>query len=565
MLELLHIENVAVIEKADIEFGGGLNVLTGETGAGKSIIIDSLYAVTGGRASKELVRTGAKSAVINGTLSCPGAERWLEENGIEPDESGQIILSRRITAEGKSACRVNGSPVTATQLRELGAELLDIHGQNDGRKLMDEASHLKYLDGFAGDEKELDEYCGAYGEYKEIRSQLNALAMDEGEKARRIDTLRYQIEEIEAANIRDGESDELTGRRELLKNASKLTDALDSALYALSGGDRSEGAVSLLDNAQGDISHAARYAPALEAIASKLTDVKCEAEDALEELRDFQYELDFSPQELDDIELRLRLLNRLMKKYGSSESEVLEYLEKCRGELEDIELSEEKVIELERRRAEALEKARTLAQKLSKRRKDAARSLERQIIGQLSELNMKGVKFTVEFAPVGGEEGLDKNGCDQVRFLMSANAGERPDRISRIASGGELSRIMLAMKNVLSENDSVGTMVFDEIDTGVSGIAAQRVGEKLSALSDGKQVLCVTHLPQIAAMADVHFVIEKQQRESRTYTSVKRLDIDGRKHEIARLTGGDNVTELTLDSAAEQLEAADSYKSQRRK
>ena len=560
MLELLHIENVAVIEKADIEFGGGLNVMTGETGAGKSIVIDALYAVTGGRASKELVRTGAKSAVITAAFSCPEGAAWLTENDLEPDESGQIVATRKITAEGKSTCRINGTPVTASQLRELGNILLDIHGQNDGRKLMDEASHLRYLDGYARDQDAAEAYGEAYRNYREICAQLKALSMDESEKARRIDTLQYQIEEIEGARLQPGESDTLTERRELLKNASKLTDALDGAFYALDGADRAEGALSLLENAQGDVSAAARYAETLEPVASKLLDAIYRVQDAREELRDFRDSLDFSPRELDEIELRLRLIRRLTRKYGADEQEVLEYLDKCRRELADIELSEEKTAKLEARRIKALAQAKELAAALSEIRRKAAKKLEKQIIAELNDLSMKGVRFTVDFAPASGEEGLDRTGCDAVRFLMSANAGERPDRISRIASGGELSRIMLAMKNVLAENDTVNTMVFDEIDTGVSGIAAQRVGEKLSDLAGGRQVLCVTHLPQIAAMADTQFVIEKAQRDGRTYTSVEKLDFAGRTREIARLTGGDNVTELTLESAAEQLQAAEGYK-----
>lgn len=555
MLNLLHIENIAVIEKAEIEFGEGLNVLTGETGAGKSIVIDALNAVTGGRVSKDVVRNGAKAATVTGVFTQNLDDNWYEENGIEKDDD-QILIMRRITADGKSTCRINGTPVSVSQLKELGAGLIDIHGQNDGRKLLNESVHLKYLDGYCEDTEELADYAEKYLVLKEIRAELAALDMDEGEKERRADMLKFQIDEIERANISVGEYDEKEARRELLKNASKLTDSVDSVFAALWGYDRSDGAVTLTEEAQRELEQAAKYSDKLGELETKLSDVKYALMDVAEEIRDFRDELDFSPNELDEIEERLSLLKRLMRKYGADEETILNTLENARKELDDIEYSDEKKQKLEKKLHSALADAEKAAHKLSEKRKAGAKTLEKRIAEELSHLNMKNVCFQVSFEKAE----LSSSGCDSVRFLMSANAGEEAGRISKIASGGELSRIMLAMKNVLAENDTVGTMVFDEIDTGVSGIAASRVGEKLWELGVKRQVLCVTHLPQIAAMADEHYVVEKNTEGERTYTGVSKLDREGRKAELARLTGGDNITSVTLESADEQLLSAQKYK-----
>ncbi|MBQ8831734.1 MAG: DNA repair protein RecN [Oscillospiraceae bacterium] len=556
MLNLLHIENIAVIEKADIEFDGGLSVLTGETGAGKSIVIDALNAVTGGRVSKDIVRTGAKAASVTAVFTQVMSDEWYEENGIEKEDDDQLFVMRKISADGKSSCRINGTPVSVSQLKELGAELIDIHGQNDGRKLLDESFHLKYLDGYCGNDAELGEYKEKYGVLKALRAELDALDMDEGEKERRADMLKFQIDEIERANIVVGEMDEKEARRELLKNASRLTDSVDSVFSALWGSDRADGAVTLTEEAERELDASSKYSDKLGELSSKMADVKYALMDIAEEIRDFRDELDFSPGELDEIEERISTLKRLMRKYGAGEEEILETLERAKEELDDIEYSDEKKLKLEKKLKAALADAEKCAKALSESRKAGALTLEKRIQDELAHLNMKGVKFKVSFEKAE----LSGTGCDEVRFLMSANSGEEPGRIAKIASGGELSRIMLAMKNVLAENDDVGTMVFDEIDTGVSGIAAQRVGEKLWELGIKRQVLCVTHLPQIAVMADNHFVVEKDSAGERTYTRVSALDTEGRKAELSRLTGGDNITDLTLDSAGQQLAAAQKYK-----
>ena len=565
MIELLHIENIVVIDKADVEFAPGLNVLTGETGAGKSIVIDALSAVTGGRTSRELVRTGADGASVTAVFTGVDAGSWCAENGVEPDEDGKLFLMRKITADGKNTCRVNGCPVTVSQLRELGGMLIDIHGQNDGRKLMDENAHRGYLDNFAGLDKLLCAYKEAYKKMRDKQAEIEKLSLDESDKEKKLDMLRFQLDELERADIKPGEFDEITTRRDLLKNASRLTEALDGALYNLYGGDDANGAVSLISQAEQNVSTAARYSEAFNTLATRVKDLLYAAEDVTEELRDLRDSLDFSPGELDTLEARLDTLRRLMRKYGDGEAELITYRENCRQELEDIEFASDRLIKFEKKletlKAGALDKARALSEK----RRAAAKTLEKRIKHELGGLNMAGVSFEVAFENAKGEFGLNDAGCDEVRFLMSANAGQAAGRIKNIASGGELSRIMLALKNVLTENDEAATMVFDEVDAGVSGVAAQRVGEKLSDVSRTRQVLCVTHLMQIAVMADAHFEIEKTTKGGRTYTHVKRLDGEGRKHEIARLTGGENITETTLLSAAEQLEASERYKALRDK
>lgn len=566
MIKLLHIENIAVIEKSDITFEAGLNVLTGETGAGKSIVIDALTAVTGGRASRELVRTGASGASVTAVFTiAPSGEgssvlQWCNENGIEPDEEQQLFLLRRITADGKNTCRINGAPVSVAQLRELGGMLIDIHGQNDGRKLLDESSHRRYLDAFGRLQSEVNNYTVSYKALCDKAAEIEKLSMDESEKERLLDTLRFQLEELDRADVMPGEIAEKSARRELLRNSSKLTAALDGSLDALNGSDDSEGILALISQAESLTGGASRYTDSLNAVTVKLRDLLYSAEDVAEELRDLRSGLEFSPNELDQLEARLEQLRRLTKKYGGSEEELISYRDKCRADIDEIQFSADKVNkltkELEKLRGEAISKAKALSEK----RKEAGALLEARIASELKDLSMAGVRFQVQFEQVQQAGGLTSAGSDDIRFLMSANAGEAPGRISHIASGGELSRIMLALKNVLTENDDVGTMVFDEVDTGVSGIAAQRVGEKLAELSRNRQVLCVTHLPQIAVMADAHFEIEKRAAEGRTFTQVYLLDLEGKKKELARLIGGAHVTETTLRSAAEQLDAAVSFK-----
>ncbi len=558
MLNELHIENIAVIERADIRFERGLNVLTGETGAGKSIVIDAIGAVLGERVSRELVRRGAEKALVTAVFDVAGTEDWLRENDIEPEE--ELILQRRILSDGKSSCRVCGTPVTAAQLKDLAALLVDIHGQNDGRQLMDERRHIAYLDNFGGVGTELAAYRTEYERYRSLRRELEQLTMDEVEKERLSESLRYQIAELERAELKAGEKESLVSRRDLLRNAEKLTEALDEALRLLYADE--ENAVSMAQNAEYYAGRAAALVPELEGAVSAIHEAAFSLSDAAETLRDFRDGLDFSPEEYDRLEERISLLNKLERKYNRDEDALIAYLDECRERLEQIEYADERSEKLRRELETQKKQCRMAAQILREKRKAAAEALQGRIVRELRELNMPSVRFAVEFLPLEGEPGFDASGADQIRFLMSANAGEELGRISRIASGGELSRIMLAMKNVFAEHDPVATMIFDEIDTGVSGIAAQRVGEKLYTVSRGKQVLCVTHLPQIAAMADSHYLIAKEERSGRTYTDVTRLDREGRKEELARLHGGDNITLTTLASAGEQLEAAERFKKQ---
>ncbi len=556
MLRELHIENIAVIERADIEPGAGLNVLTGETGAGKSIVIDSLEAVLGARASRELVRTGAARASVTAAFTADNAEDWLEENGLDAEDG--VIIRRRVSQDGKSSAQVNGVPVAAAELRALGSGLLDIHGQNDGRQLMDETRHRDYLDGFAGIAEQLSRHRELYSAYRETAAQLRRLDEAESERERRERDLRQTAEELGAANIRPGEEESLSSRRELLRNAEKLREALDAAYEALYGGEGS--AAEQAGEASAWTERAAALAPELDEALAEIEQARSNIEDAAERLRDFREGLDFSPGEYDALETRLSQLRRLEKKYGRDEAGLAELLESAQRGLEELDSSAERRAQLEAELAKRKKAAYNSAKELSKLRKAAGEELRERIELGLRELSMPSVRFEAEIVPMQGEPGFDESGMDEVRFLMSANAGETPGRISKIASGGELARIMLVMKDVLSERDGVPAMVFDEIDEGVSGIAAQRVAEKLARLARKKQVICVTHLPQIAAMADTHFLIEKTERDGRTYTKVTPLEREGRIRELARLHGGDNVTETTLASAAEQLDAAYKYK-----
>ena len=562
MLNELHIENIAVIEKADISFAPGLNVLTGETGAGKSIVIDSIGAVLGDRVSRELVRRGTDRAVVTASFDLDDlTAAFLKENEIDAED--ELILQRRIGADGKSSCRVCGVPVSAVQLRELASLLVDIHGQNDGRQLTDEHRHLGYLDGFGVSEAHRSEYAAAYGHFCALRKQIEALRLDEEEKERLRDRLLYRIEELEKAALKNGEYEEISSRLTLLRNSEKLTEAIDNACALLYDGD--ENAVSLAQSAANFVQRAAAYAPELEKSVESVRDAVFSLTDAAETLRDMRESLDFSPEEFDRLENRLSLLNKLQRKYNSDENGLIALLDESRVRLEEIDSTDESIAKLERELDKERKNCLALSAALSEERKAAAEHLQRRIVEELRELSMPSVRFLVDFSPVENEEGFNASGADQVRFLMSANAGEEPGRISRIASGGELSRIMLAMKNVFAENDTVPTMIFDEIDSGVSGIAAQRIAEKLYTVSLGKQVMCVTHLPQIAAMADTHFVISKSEREGRTYTQVTPLIRQGRAEEIARLHGGDNITLLTIASAEEQLSACDEYKKRAKK
>ena len=556
MITDLHIENIAVIERSDIAFGPGFNVLTGETGAGKSIVIDAIDAVLGGRASREIVRSGAERALVSAVFTDTDVGAWLEENEIEAE--GELILQRRIGADGKSSCRVCGVPVTAQQMRALGAMLLDIHGQNNGRQLLDEARHLDYLDRFAGDRALKERFSAAYEAYRGVCREIERLSMDEFEKERRVARLTAEIEELEQARVNPGEEAELERRCALMKNAGKVTESLRRAYDALYESD--DNAIGLASDAARNAEAAAAVAPELADAAKGISDACFLLSDAAERISDFLQGLDFSDEEFDRMETRLAALRRLERKYGTDEAGLPEALDERRRQLGEIESAADLLIALEKDRRGAEKAAMEAAKALSGARAAAAEVLGTRIETELRALSMPGVRFRAELTPVEGAPGFNADGCDTVRFLMSANAGEAPGRISKIASGGELSRIMLAMKSVLAEHDMVDSLIFDEIDAGISGVAAQRAGEKMAALARRRQLICVTHLPQIAAMADRHYVISKAVRDGRTYTSVTPLDREGRVRELARLHGGDVVTETTLRAAEEQLAAADAYK-----
>ena len=554
MLELLHIENIAIIEEADIGFAAGFNALTGETGAGKSIVIDTLSAVLGQRTSRELIRTGADKAFVSAAFS--GVSDSVCEAAGVTAEDGTVLLQREIQTDGKNVCRVNGRPVTVGQLKALGSRLLNIHGQHDGQALLDEEQHLVYLDSFGKVESLAEAYAEQYKHFTDIRRQMQSLQMDEAEKERRVDTLRYQIDELRRAKLRPNEETELTERRTLLRNAEKFMAAVDGADYALSGGDEGGGALNGLRQARDAVAAVRHLDDGFAQLYERLGEVYSEVYDVAATVEDKRSELDVSPGELDRVEGRMDLLYRLKKKYGATVEDMLDYQRKCEAELEQIEYADDTLARLEKELTHAEAKAKKAALALSDGRKEAAQRLTEQILDELRQLDMGKIRFAVDFA----EKPLDSDGMDTVRFLMSANVGEELRPIHKIASGGELARIMLAMKNVLAEQDSVGSLVFDEVDTGVSGRAAQKVAEKMARISRRKQVLCVTHLPQLAAMADTHFSVEKGERNGRTYTEVTQLSREARRQELARLTGGSHVSQTMLDGAEELLREAETFK-----
>ena len=555
MLQLLHIENIAVIEEADITFDEGFNALTGETGAGKSIVIDAMGAVLGQRTSRDLIRTGAAksfvSAVFTGVPSLPA----LEECGIQT-EDGELLLQREIYADGKNACRVGGRPVTVAQLRKIGGALLNIHGQHDGQQLLDEEQHGAYLDSFGQVDRELGDYATCYEAMEGTRKRLKSLQMDEAEKERRMDSLKFQIDELERAQLKVGEEEALLQRRNLLRNSEKFMSAIQGAVWSLTGGDEGGGAVSELREAAGAMAGAKGLDEQFAKLHERLESLHSEAYDVAETLRDLEDAFDFSPQELDDLEGRADQLYRLKKKYGPTVEDMLEYLEQRKEELDQIAFASDTAARLEKQLEKERKQVMKAAGILSQALKEAAKRLEERIQEELRQLDMPKVRFAICFE----EKEPDASGIDLVRFLMSANVGEELRPINKVASGGELARIMLALKNVLAENELIGTLVFDEVDTGVSGRAAQKVAAKLAQVSRRKQVLCVTHLPQLAAMADTHFSVEKGESGGRTYTRVLRLDRERRKQELARLTGGERITAAMLAGAEELLDGATEYK-----
>lgn len=559
MLMLLHIENIAVIEKADITFQNGFNALTGETGAGKSIIIDALGAVLGQRISRELVRSGAKSAAVSAMFcNLDALLPFLQEQGVEPDEDGMLLLQRDIQADGKSVCRINGRPCTAAQLRQIGTNLLNIHGQHDGQQLLDEKQHIYYLDRFGKTDASLSAYEECYHKLRALQREMDALQMDEKERQRRIETLQREIEELERAQLKRGEEEGLMERRNLLRNSEKYISAIEGADYCLSGSENSNGAVSQVEDAENALFSIRQLGDSCGDLLKRLTNARHELYDIAETVRDMKEQFEFSPEELDEVESRLDLLYRLKKKYGPTVEDMLLYLEQAKKELDEIQYADDTIVRLRKKADTAKKEAAAAANQLTEVRKRAALDLQARILKELRDLDMTKVRFEIAFS----EKPLERDGQDQVQFMMSANQGEELRPIHKIASGGELARIMLALKNVLAETDCVGTLVFDEVDTGVSGRAAQKVAEKMASVSRQKQVLCVTHLPQIAAMADTHFSVEKGVQNGRTYTRVTPLNREQRKQELARITGGAHITQTLLESAEEMLDAAAQYRNQ---
>lgn len=554
MLSTLHIENIAVIEQAEIAFDSGFNVLTGETGAGKSIVIDAISAILGERASREMIRTGAQKAFVSATFSGVPELPWFAENQIpyEPE----LGISREIFADGKNSCRVSGKPVTVSTLRKLGVQLIQIHGQNDSQQLFDEATHIGYLDLYAHDEALLADYRQAYDKVSVVQQEIRRLSMDESEKLRLVETLKFQIDEIERAELQSGEEDELLERRKVLQNAEKLTDAMESAVSALYGDETSDGAAAMIANAAHALERVSRVSDEMRQLSGKLSDLMYTAQDIADELRDKKDDLTYSADELEQIEERLDTLHKLKRKYGGSVEDVIAFCEKAKRQLDEVEFASDRIEQLQKKLSALQTAMQEKGMALSAARKMAAEKLQAAISSELMQLDMPKIQFVCEFSAQQPQE----NGLDAVRFLMSANVGESLRPLSKVASGGELARIMLAMKNVLAAEDSVGTMIFDEVDAGVSGRAAQKVAYKLWTVAKGRQVLCVTHLPQIAAMADTEFTVEKRVENGRTYTSVLRLDIAGRRQELARLTGGSMITETTLAGAAELLRLAEQTK-----
>ena len=548
MLSLLHIENIAVIECSDISFDRGFNVLTGETGAGKSIVIDAISAILGERAYRDMIRTGANKASVRAVFTDVPELSWFADNGVEYDP--ETVIQREIHLDGKNVCRVNGTLVTVSILRKLGIQLINIHGQHDSASLLDEANHLGFLDAFADNEALRADHQQRFEAVAKLRREIDRMSMNESEKLRRMETLRYQIEEISKANLEAGEDDALEERRKLLQNAEKLSNGIETAVECLYGGDETDGAASLLAQAERELARLSKYTDSFAQLHDKVADLMYQVQDVAEEVRDARDDLSYSADELEQIEARLDVIHRLRRKYGVTCADILEYLDKAQKELDEIEFADDHIERLKVKLKKAEAQAWETAYAIRENRKATAVMLSQRILTELAQLDMPRVQFACEFS----ETELTADGADNVVFYMSANAGEALKSMSKVASGGELARIMLAMKNVLAEKDQVETLIFDEVDTGVSGRAAQKVAEKLRAVAAHKQVLCVTHLPQLAALANTHLLIAKSERDGRTYTTVTPLDIEGRKRELARIIGGTNITETTLKSAEEMLQ-----------
>lgn len=553
MLSNLQIENIAVIKSASIDFENGFNVMTGETGAGKSIVIDSLNAILGERTSRELIRSGADSASVCAEFQNVGdnVKNELEKLGIEKDNT--LIVSRKLTPDGKNVCRINGMPATVSMLKALGVQLVNIHGQLDNQSLLSPETHCSFIDKLAGSGRELNEFKELYSLYIKKENELKSLNTDENEKNRRLDILNYQIEEIQKADIRPGEKDELTEKLGFLRNAEKVLDLLHTAYAALNGDGEMPGAADVAADAASKLLSAADYSSDFTETANGVNDAAMNLSAYTEELRDKIYSLDYDPNETERAEERLDVIYRLSQKYGDSEEDILAYLDNAKKERDALSFSDERAEHLRAETEKAYNEALAAAKKLSEIRIEAGKKFSADVERELAFLDMPSVKFIVNDSV--GE--LYENGIDNIEFLLSANAGEEPKPLSKIASGGELSRIMLAIKCVLSELDDIDTLIFDEIDSGVSGRAALKIAAKMKELSKTHQVICVTHLAQIAAFADEHKLISKEEKDGRTYTCIASLDYNGRKYELARIMGGLTVTQSILNSAEELLSSAE--------
>ena len=547
MLKTLEIENIAVIEKTTVDFSSGLNVLTGETGAGKSIVVDSINAILGERTSKELVRHGTENAYVSAYFEdiSENVRNKLIELGFESEEDNSLLITRKISASGKSACKINGKSATVSMLKEIGNVLVNIHGQHDSQALLNPDFQYKYIDMLFDDCSLLDEYKKSFKELISVRRRLKALTADETDKERKLELFEYQIKELEDADIKIGERDELSKRRSLINKSEAVSAALNSSLLAVNGDEETDGIQSHINDCYNSLS---AFEEAKD-ICELFTDINDKLEDVKDKIDLLFSSIDFNPNELEEIEDRLDLLYKFSSKYGETEEEMLAYLEDAKAKRNSIIYSDEELEKLNAQYDNIFEKTVELAQRLSDKRKKTARTFEKSVKSELEFLDMPKLQFVVSF-----EKGnLSSTGFDKVEFLISTNPGEPPKPLSKIASGGELSRIMLAIKNILSYNDTIGTLIFDEIDTGVSGRASQKIGLKLKSVSKNTQVICVTHSAQIASNADEHFLIQKEFIGDRTYTKVTELDYESRKKELARIMGGLKITDTLLKSAEEML------------
>jgi DNA repair protein RecN (Recombination protein N) len=555
LLSKLHIENVAVIENADLELEAGLNVLTGETGAGKSILIDSINLVLGERVSKDIVRSGQTKAHVSALfvdVSQIVCEQ-LAELGFECDDDGSLLIQREITADGKGSCRISGRLATASLLREIGRLLVNTHGQHDNQALLSAEKHITYLDSYADLNEKLAQYRIFYSEMNKIKAQIEHLQSNEAEKARRIDLLLYQIDDIEKSDLKPDEDEQLHSQKNMIVNSEKISQSVGTAYTSLSGTENGElGAQELLSAACEALRSIMDVYPEIKPLFERLSEATYEIVEVVSDLRAYTGDIEYDPRELDNIELRLDTIFRLKKKYGNTIEQIFAFLKESKTELEALLNSQESISKLEDQLVKAEKQARQEAAEITENRVKAATVMQQKIKDELVFLDMPGVEFFVNVEPCE----LYSGGAEKVEFLISANPGSPPKPLSKIASGGELSRVMLGIKNVIADNDDIETSIFDEIDTGVSGRAAQKIGMKLKQVSKGRQIVCVTHLAQIAAQADRHTLIEKQIKDGNTFTILKTLEFDGRKKELARIMGGVEITHLMLQNAEEMLLSA---------